>query len=549
MMTISDAAIVAPASVRPQSRTVPGLLDEIAGRYAERPAIIGGDIEWNYAELASKVDAFAKGLLALGLGRGDRVAILMGNRPEWIVADLAICSIGAVMIAVNTWLTPRELRYVLEHSDAQVLILTRRFLRADFGVALDEIRAQPGCLGAIRHYIHVGTEPYGNSTHFDDLIELGRTIPQQRLSDARSEVRAEDVAYLLYTSGSTSAPKGVQLVHGGLIANMWEIGQRMHVSSDDRLWLAVSLFWGFGCENALFNVLTHGAALVLQEYFDAAEALRLIEAKRCTMIYATPNMVKALYEHPDRASRDLGSLRSGGALGTSDQIRQAVELGARDICNIYGLTEIYGNCHVFDCKLDPPDRRYLSVGRPLPTFVQRIVDPQTLAPLPTGETGEILVKGCVTPGYYKDEEKTKAAFTEDGYFRTGDLGFVDADGFLYFRGRLKEMIKSGGINVAPAEIEDVLTSHEKVEAAYVVGIPDDEKDEIIGAVLVGRFVDDGELRTFCRARLAAYKVPRRFAFVEAGTLPLTTTGKVQRNRLSELFRSALIADVDREEGR
>jgi fatty-acyl-CoA synthase len=537
-IAVRSEAIEISGATCPRSRTVPGLLSEMAERHGDRPVIVAGEVHWTYGELKAQVDAFAKGLLALGLGRGSRVAVLMGNRPEWIVADLAICSIGAVMIAVNTWLTPRELHYVLDHSDAEALCFSRHFLRTDFGAALDQIRDTPGSLRKLKHYIHVGEPGYRDATAYEAVIALGASISEERLRAAETAVSPADVAYLLYTSGSTSAPKGVQLLHEGLIANMWEIGERMHVSPSDRLWLAVSLFWGFGCENALFNVLTHGAALVLQEHFEAGEALRLIEAERCTMIYATPNMVKMLHEHPDREQRDLRALRSGGALGTPDQIQQAIDLGAHEICNIYGLTEIYGNCHVFDCRLDPPDRRHVSVGRPLPTFVQRIVDPETLAPLPPGETGEIQLKGCVTPGYYKDEEKTRAAFTEDGYFRTGDLGFVDAEGFLYFRGRLKEMIKSGGINVSPAEIEEVLSSHADIEAAYVVGLPDLEKDEVIGAVLVGRLVADSELRTFCRSRLAAYKVPRRFVFVEAGALPMTTTGKVQRNRLQELFGAA-----------
>lgn len=522
--------------IAPSKLTIPGLLDEISDRFGGHEAIVAGTLRWTYEDLRTQVRLFARGLLSLGVTRGSRVALLMGNRAEWIVADLAICSLGAVMIAVNTWLTPRELRYVLEHSDADTLIFAAKFLRSDFSVMLGEIRSDPGALPLLRRIIHVGDHGYRDSIRYEDVLAAGATVSPDRLRSLSDLVGPDDVAYLLYTSGSTAEPKGVQLQHRGLVANMWSIGERMHVTPHDRLWLAISLFWGFGCENALFNTLTHAACLVVQEHFEAGEALRLIEAERCTLIYATPNMVKMLHEHPDRRMRDLRSLRGGGTLGTPDQIRAAVELGAHEISNIYGLTEVYGNCHVIDCRIDPPEKHHVSVGRPLPGFRQRIVDPETLEDLPVGAIGEVLVAGHVTPGYYKDPEKTRAASTEDGYFRTGDLGYVDDEGFLHYRGRLKEMIKSGGINVSPAEIEDVLVSHAAIEAAYVIGLPDTEKDEVIGAVIVGAAVDDDELRSFCRARLAAYKVPRFFVRIGSGEIPLTTTGKIHRDRLPELFR-------------
>jgi fatty-acyl-CoA synthase len=345
------------------------------------------------------------------------------------------------------------------------------------------------------------------------------------------------VVYLLYTSGSTSLPKGVQLQHYALIENMWQVGERQRVTEHDRLWLAVSLFWGLGCENALFNVLTHAGCVVLQEHFDAGEALALIERERCTLFYGTPNMAQALYEHPDRASRDLSSLRGGATIGTPEQIMRVVELGAREICNIYGLTETYGNCNVADAA-DPLEKRLASVGRPLVGVDQRIVDPETGRVLPSGEVGEIRVKGYVTCGYYKDPARTAESLDEHGYFRTGDLGVADADGSLHFRGRIKEMVKTGGINVAPVEVEEVLMSHPGVHAAFVTGVPDPQRDEVLAAVIVpkpGAALSEEEVCTFCRKALAAYKVPRLIRFVAEHELPLTTTGKLQKNRLAATF--------------
>ncbi len=374
---------------------------------------------------------------------------------------------------------------------------------------------------------------------FEMLSAMGEAVDDAVIDHAQQEVRTEDVAYLLYTSGTTALPKGVQLQHGGLIENMWNIGERQHLRAGDRLWLAVSLFWGLGCENALFAVMTHAGCIVLQEHFEVGEALRLIEAERCTVFYGTPNMVHALERHPDRPARDLSSLRTGATLGSPEQIRRLIDLGVPEICNIYGLTETYGNCTVTDVD-DPLDRRLNTVGRPLPGVEIVIADPESHLPLDAGEVGEILVRGYVTVGYYKDPALNEQSF-HDGYFLTGDLGMLDGEGYLHFRGRLKEMIKTGGINVSPAEVEAVLAEAPDVAIAYVIGLPDPERDQRVAAVIVpkqGAVPSPTALAAHCAERLAAYKVPREFRFADAGVLPLTTTGKLQKARLAEFFTGA-----------
>jgi fatty-acyl-CoA synthase len=521
----------------PTSRTVPGLLDEQAARFAEREALVGGDARYSYAQLREEVRAFAKGLHALGVRKGDHVAILMGNRPEWIIADLAACALGAVMVAVNTWVTARELCYVLAHSDATLLIASDHFLKYDYFAMLAELEPLAAALPKLERIVHVGSRGYKDSLPFAEVYACGRAVADDVIERAARAVEPRDVCYLLYTSGSTSTPKGVQLQHYALIENMWHIGERMHVTEHDRLWLAVSLFWGLGCENALFNLLTHGGCVVLQEHFEAGEALRLIEAERCTLFYGTPNMAQAMAEHPERPARDLARLRSGGTVGTPEQIRRVVDLGAREICNIYGLTETYGNCAVTDAA-EPLEIRTTSVGRPLPGVDLRIVDDNG-RPLEAGEVGEIRVKRYVTVGYYKDEDKNRAAFDADGYFITGDLGLLDEQGHLYFRGRIKEMIKTAGINVAPVEVEEILMAHPAVKLACVTGVPDARRDEVIAALIVceaGRTVAEAELLAHCRRALAAYKIPRLVKFVNEADLPLTVTGKLQKNKLAAFFR-------------
>jgi fatty-acyl-CoA synthase len=522
----------------PRSRTLPDLLDEMATRHPDREAIIGSADRLTYRRFRTRVREVAKGLYALGVRPGAKVALLMNNRPEWLLVDFAVQCLGATLVAVSTWSRPRELEYVLNHSDAETLVTVDRCRGQRFLAMLGDIgRAR---LPRLRHVVGLGDRVAG-VTAFEELGDLGATVPDDPIDRAQRAVTPHDVAYLLYTSGTTSTPKGVQLQHRGLIENMFAIGERQHLGPGDRLWMGISLFWGFGCENALLAVMTHGGAIVLQADFDAGEALRLIERERCTVYYGTPNIALALWEHPDRAACDLSSLRTGAAIGSPLALQMVMDLGAREICNVYGLTECYGNCTVTDAH-DPVEVRLHTVGRPLPGMEIRIVDPGTRRPLPPGTVGEITVRGHLTPGYYKDPEMNAAAFDAEGFFSSGDLGFVGDDGRLRFRGRLKETVKTGGINVAPLEVEEVLMAHPAIEQVYVVGVPDRRQEEVLAAVVVRRDdtgVSAEDLRTFCRSRLAAFKVPHHFRFMKRGELPLTATGKVQKVKLAESLAAEL----------
>lgn len=532
----------------PQSRTLPDLLDEMAARYPDREAVVWGKERLVYRDYRARVRQLAKGLLALGVERGDKVALLMENRTEWLLADFAVTMLGATLVPVSTWSTGRELAYVLRHSDAATLITVDRFRGRDFLAVLAEAGAAPtagrGQAPAgpeLRHVICLGAERYRGLTPFSDLEALGAGVSDADLWARQRAVEPRDVAYILYTSGTTSTPKGVPLQHFGLIENMFNIGERQHLTEADRLWLGVSLFWGFGCENALLAVMTHGGAVVLQDHFEPGEALALIERERCSVYYGTPNIALALWEHPERRRRDLRSLRTGAAIGPPPAMQMVMDIGAAEICNVYGLTECYGNCALTDAR-DPVEVRLHTVGRPLPGTEIRIADPRTHRPLPPGEVGEIGIRGYLMPGYYKDPEKNAAAFDADGWFLTGDFGLIDADGRLSFRGRIKEMVKTGGINVAPLEVEEVLLTHPDVEQAYVVGVPDPRKEEAVAAVIVlkeERRVSADDLRAFCRQALAAFKVPQHFRFATRAELPLTASGKVQKHRLRETLAAEL----------
>lgn len=531
----------------PQSQTIPKLLREQATRYEEREALVDGARRFTYGALRDEVMRVARGLAAIGVGRGDHVAILMGNRAEWLLSFLAVQQVGAVSVGLNTWSTVRELAYTLRHAEVSCLIAADRLRRQDFRGMLVGLRQAGTDLSTLRCSVWLGADATAalhidaaaGEHSWDDLLRLAEGVDCADVEATGQATQPDDVAMLLYTSGSTAAPKGILLQHRHWVSNSFYIGERQHVQPEDRLWLAVSLFWSFGIVNAVPNLLTHGGCVVLQESFDAADALALIQRERCSILYGTPNMVHALWEHPTRASYDLSCLRSGATIGTPDQIMKAAALGAREICNVYGLSETYGNCAVSDAH-DPVEVRSHSVGRPLPGVTVRICHIESGKLLPAGEVGEIRVKGPLVKGYFKEPEKTAEAFDSDGFFRTGDLGELDASGQLYYKGRIKEMVKSGGINIAPAEVEAVLMRHPAIRIAYVIGVPHETMDEALVAIVVpapGQAPEAEELKALCAREMAAYKVPQRFHFATESDLPLTTTGKVQKARLHTLLHN------------
>jgi fatty-acyl-CoA synthase len=509
-------------------------------------AVVFRDRRLTYAELRTRVDELARALLAIGVRHGDRVAVLLPNRPEWLIAAVAIAKLGGVVTAISTFSTPRELAWTLEHSEASVLITVEAFRGRGYLAALNDLcpelsRNAPGQLQSaqlprLRAVIGIDARRHDGVFHPDDIAALAATTPETALAAAQRGVTPHDVWAILYTSGSTATPKGVMLAHGGVIENGFSIGERQHLTAADRLWLAVPLFWSFGSANALPAILTHGGCIVLQESFEAGEALELLDRERCSVYYGMAHMARAMLEHPDRRRRRLASMRTGLTIGLPDDVEMTMDaVSARELCNVYGSTETYGNCAVTDSH-DPLALRLHTQGLPLPGMQIRAVDPETRAVRPPGEVGELCVRGHVTPGYHRAPDLTARAFDPDGYFLTGDLGFVGDDGRVRFRGRLKEMIKTGGINVAPLEVEEVLLQHPDVTQAFVVGVPDRDKGELVVAALelrAGASADAGAIVAFCRERLASYKVPARLAFRTAEEFPRTPTGKIHKPGLRQ----------------
>jgi fatty-acyl-CoA synthase len=542
----------------PRSRTLGSLLDEMAVARPDADAVVFRGERLTYARLRERADTLARALLALGIERGDPVALLLPNRPEWLIGAFAAAKVGAVTVAISTFSTPREIAWTLDHARPRALLTMEEFRGRAYLGAVAELcpeleRCPPGALRSerlpeLRAVASVDGHPRDGVYAWDALLRRARDAPAPALAAAQAAVAPSDVAFVLYTSGSTATPKGVMLAHGGVIANGFDIGERQHLTAADRLWLAVPLFWSFGSANALPAILTHAGAIVLQDHFEPGEALALLDGERCSVYYGMANMARAMLEHPDRARHALAAMRTGLTIGLPEDIQMTMQaVDAPELCNVYGLTETYGNCAVTDAG-DPLELRLTTQGLPLPGMQIRAADPATGRPLPSGEVGELRVRGHVTPGYYRDPEQTRAAFDADGWFVTGDLGLVGEDGRVRFRGRLKELIKTGGANVAPLEVEAVLMSHPAVKQAYVVGVPDRARGEVgVAAVELhdGVAATAEALTAFCRERLASYKVPARVVVRRADEFPRTATGKVQKPRLREELQGRPAGDGQR----
>src|SRR5216684_3356379 len=512
----------------PDSRTLFDLLREQAELYPDRTAVICDERAATYRDLADGAGRIGAALRTHGIGRGDRVGILVNNRLEWLEACFGATALGAVAVPFSTWSKPPELAYLLADSGVAALIAVDSFGGENFAAALDALAPNSPQLRLIFMLggdIRPGWIGYAE---FRTAAPLGALVPGEEASPA-------DDALVLYTSGSSARPKAVRLQHYAIIENGFAIGERMRLSPDDLVLLAPPLFWAYGACNALPATLSHGAALVLEARFDAGEWIGLVERHRCTAAYTLPTITGAVLRDPGFRRERVASLRTGLMIGSPEEVRIAAqELGAAQICNIYGATEIYGNSCVTPCDW-PIERRMAGQGPPLPGVHLRIVDPEHGAALPAGATGALEVAGYVTPGYCgASAEHNHTAFTGDGYFRTGDLGFVDEAVGFHFVARNSDIIKRAGINVSPAEVESLLLTHPSVAQAAVVGAVAGERGEAIVAFVVPQpaaEISAEALRAHCRARASSYKTPDHIEIRAA--LPVTETRKLFRRALKE----------------
>ena len=513
------------------ARTLIEVVREQAQAQPEATALICAQGRFSYLELSDRAAKVAGALHAAGVKRGDRVGLLLGNCVEWIDVCLAAGAVGATAVPMSTWSTRSELGFLLPDAKLSVLVASARFGDHDFEADLVALQGTQDMPAADRIWLLGGGD--ARFASYSGMVDQAAKLESMPPGQAAS---AGDDALVLYTSGSTSAPKAVPLRQFAVIENAFNIGERQGFTREDRVLLSSPLFWAFGGANALPATFSHGATLVLMEKFDAALALQTIERERCTAMYTLPAMTAAMAHHPDYDKQKLASLRTGVMIGSPEEFMFAVQtLGASELCNVYGATETCGNCAV-TWHHWPLLRRAYCQGPPLPGQELRFVDDATGALVPTGTPGLAEVRGYTTLGYSgASAAQNSKSFTSDGYYRTGDMGMINADGDFVFVGRVSEMIKRAGINVSPAEVEAVLRRHPSVKDAAVVGVPDAARGERIFAYVVPTVVSEFDVNALlrhCAAEASKYKMPDH---IEAcASLPLTVTGKLQRNELKQM---------------
>lgn len=531
----SAAPVMMSGMTPPFSRRLGDLIEEMAARHPDHPALLHADERVTYADLRDRARRVAGWMRARGMRRGDRVGLLMNNRPEWVESFLGATMLGAVVVAFSTWSKQDELDYLFTDSGIRLLVTLDSFAGQDFAADIAALASAP------REVVLLGA---GGAPHWTPYARMATGEPLAAPLPPGDGASSSDDAIIIYTSGSSARPKSVPLAHDGIIENGFNIGERQGYTPADRVLLPPPLFWSYGSANALSAVLTHGATLVLMDRFEPGEALDLIERHRCTALYTLPAITAALIGHPDFRPERTVSLRTGLTIGAPQDIMTAANtLGARAICNVYGQTESYGNCCV-TWHHWPLELRAACQGPPLPGVTIRIVDPDTGSALPPDTPGLIEVRGYVMLGYIgASAAQNKAALTPDGYFRTGDMGELTADGSMRFVGRTTEMIKKGGINISPAEVEDVLMRHPAVALAGACGVPDPLQGELLAAFVTlapGHSVSAPELIAHCHALASRYKVPDFVVIRDA--LPVTVTGKLMRRELKP-WAAALTGDA------
>ena len=535
------------------------LIEESLGNYFEKQVAIDPDHEFiiypdrnlrfTYGQFNERVNNLAKGLLAIGITKGDHVGIWAKNVPDWLTFMFATAKIGAVLVTVNTAYKSHEVEYVLKQSDMKALAMIDSYRDVDYLEIFNELvpelkTSERGRLKSknfpyLKSIIYVGQEKHRGMYNTNELMLLGSHYPDDKLREIMASVDCDDVVNMQYTSGTTGFPKGVMLTHKNILNNGLSIGDRQRFTYVDKLCFPVPLFHCFGIVLGVMAILTHRATLVMLEIFDPLLVLAAVHKEKCTALYGVPTMFIAEYTHPMFDMFDLSSLRTGIMAGSTcpvEAMKKVVnDMHCYQITSVYGLTEASPGMTQTAVD-DPLELRVETVGKHFPGVEVRVVDPDTNEPVPLNTVGEICCRGYnIMKGYYKMPEETKKVIDEDGWLHSGDLGTCDENGYYRITGRIKDMIIRGGENIYPREIEELLLTMPEITDVQVVGIPDKKYGEIVGAFVIlkkGADLTEADIRDYALSKVARYKVPKHVLIVDE--FPLTASGKIQKYRLREL---------------
>jgi fatty-acyl-CoA synthase len=531
--------------------TLGELLKETASKYPDQDAVVYVDRDYRltWQQFDELTDELAKGLMALGIQKGEKVAVWATNVPFWVALMFATAKMGAVLLTVNTAYKRNELKYLLTNSDADNIFIINGFRDSDYIEILYDLAPELRNMqrGAIRsetfphlkRVCFLGVEKHRGMYSIPEIIGLARTVTDEELKARQATFNCHDVVNMQYTSGTTGFPKGVMLSHHNILNNGYSIGQRQRFTNKDKLLIHVPLFHCFGCVLGVMACLNHGTTMVFTEVFDPVKSMMSIEQEKCTAVYGVPTMFIAMLEHPLFAKFDFSSLRTGimaGSVCPVQTMRQVTEkMYMKQITSVYGLTESSPGMTQSDVD-DPYHYRVESVGKAFPHVEVKVLDPETNEEVERGKQGEVCCRGYnAMKGYYKNPEATAKCIDANGWLHSGDLGVMDENGFVVITGRIKDMIIRGGENIYPREIEEFLYTMPGIADIQVAGVPSRKYGEEVGAFIILRKdvqMAPEDVKDFCRGQIAWHKIPKYIAFVEE--FPLTTSGKVQKYKLREL---------------
>lgn len=539
--------------------TVGSLLDFKAQTYPDNEALVYPErnIRYTYNQLNEACRQIAKGLLQLGIKKGDNIAIWAYNVPEWVLLQFASAKIGAILVTVNTSYKNSELEYILSQSDSTSLFMVGSFKDTNYVETINEVvpelsTSAPGKLISsklpyLKNLFFIGEDTPAGMFNFESIINLGLNVSDVELSAVEAKLDCHETINMQYTSGTTGFPKGVMLTHYNIINNGFNIGECMKFTHKDRLCIPVPFFHCFGCVLAVMACVTHATTMVPVEIFDPLKVLQTVEAEKCTAVHGVPTMFIAELEHPDFNKFDLSTLRTGIMAGANCPIevmkKVNTKMHASEITIAYGQTE--SSPVITQTRTDDAlELRVSTVGRSLPDVEIKIVDIETNETLPPGKQGELCTRGYhVMKGYYKMPEETAQAIDSDKWLHTGDLAIMDENGYCKITGRIKNMIIRGGENIYPREIEEFLYTNPKISDIQVYGVPDKKYGEQVMAAIIlkkGESMTADDVRSFCSGRIANYKIPKYVKFVES--YPMTASGKIQKFKMREMAIKELQLD-------
>ena len=534
-----------------RNMTLGQILDEAIEFHGDNDAVIYADRDYRltYSEFGETVDKLAKGLMALGVKKGEKIGVWATNVPYWVALQFATAKIGAVLLTVNTLYKREELSYVLKQSETENLFIIDGYQDCDYVQTvydlIPELRScQRGYLSSknfprLKRVLFLGVEKHRGMYSVPELMSISAMISDDEYKARQASLDPNDIVNMQYTSGTTGFPKGVMLTHYNIGNNGFWIGENQRLRHNDRVCLPVPLFHCFGCVLGVLACVTHASTMVIVESFNALTVMAAVEQEKCTAVYGVPTMYIAMLEHKFFNKFDFSTLRTGIMSGTLCPItvmRKVMDvMNMKEITICYGLTEASPVITQTNTE-DTIERKVETVGKILPEIEVMIANPETGKPVPPGTQGEICCRGYnIMKGYYNMPEATAETIDADGWLHSGDLGIMDEEGYLKITGRIKEMIIRGGENIYPREIEEYLYLIDKIASVQVVGVPSRKYGEEVGAFIIlkkGAELAEEDITDFCRGKISRFKIPKYVAFVDS--YPLTASGKVQKYKLVEL---------------